>query len=439
MKDTTVKTRREKYDGQIFLDHADGYYNCGESVTCSVILRKNRKPLKGVRARMTAKWESRIIRTEEFITTGEAVQFSFTGTVPGWIYFGFEILDAAGEPLSGPGVFKHRMKPTIVTEIGAIFDADKIVSCVRKPADFDEFWAKRRQEVAAMLPLKAEYRELNTKTPGIRLFAVSVSVPRGITATGYLAYPEEAAPASLKAGISFQSLTYSDTVRAYAVNMAKAGMLGFSTTWHGFPVSKSIQFYRNNVPQYFQRGFAGIGDRERWVYGDIFFRVLGELEFIKGHPLWNGRDLMVTGGSLGGIQTIFAAAIEPRTTLALIAVPSSCECNAFEAGRNPNGPFRRIPVEELRERPELIEAGFYYDSVNFAGNIRCESFVCTGFTDEACCPSNVYAFYNAIPETTEKMMTTNPKTGHYYTTKDPRAAARFQGFTGVSAQPADSK
>ena len=431
--------KRIRYDGRIELDREDGYYRSGETATCRVTLRKNRKPLKGVRARMTMKWERRTIKTEDFETTGKPVEFSYTGKKPGWVYFGFEILGEDGEPLSGPGVFKHHLKPTIVTEIGAMFDADKIVSCVREPADFDEFWAKRAAEVKAMRPLKAEYREINSRTPGVKLFTVTVPAPRGFVATGYLAYPENAKPKSLKAGVSFQSLTYADSVRAWALNMAKSGMLGFSTTWHGFPSGKSIQYYRRELPPYFQKGFRGIENRETWVCCDIFFRVLAELEFIKEHPLWNGHDLMVMGGSLGGIQTAFAAAMDPQVTLALVAVPSFCECNAYEAGRFPNGMYRRIPVEDLKSHPEKIETGFYYDTVNFGKRMKCETFVCTGFTDEACCPSNVYAFYNGIPATTEKQMYTNPRTGHYGTTKDPQAAARFNGFAGISVQPQDAR
>ena len=216
--------KRIRYDGQIELDREDGYYKSGETAVCRVTLRKNRKPLKGVRARMTLKWERRTIKTVDFETTGKPVEFSYTGKKPGWVYFGFEILGGDGEPLSGPGVFKHHLKPTIVTEIGALFDADKIVSCVRVPADFDEFWAKRAAEVKAMRPLKAEYKEINSRAPGVKLYTVTVPAPRGFVATGFLAFPENAQPKSLKAGVSFQSLTYADSVRAWALNMAKSGM-----------------------------------------------------------------------------------------------------------------------------------------------------------------------------------------------------------------------
>ena len=99
-------------------------------------------------------------------------------------------------------------------------------------------------------------------------------------------------------------------------------------------------------------------------------------------------------------------------------------------------------MEDLKRHPEYLETGFYYDSVNFAKWICCETYVCTGFTDEACHPCNVYAFYNAILPGTEKHMTTNPLTGHYGTTSDASADARLRGLFStitISTQPDDAR
>ena len=38
------------------------------------------------------------------------------------------------------------------------------------------------------------------------------------------------------------------------------------------------------------------------------------LEFIKTLPQWNGKDLIASGGSQGGLQTIWAAALDPDVT-----------------------------------------------------------------------------------------------------------------------------
>ena len=52
----------------------------------------------------------------------------------------------------------------------------------------------------------------------------------------------------------------------------------------------------------------------------------------------------------------------------------------------------------------------------------------SGFSDECCHPSSVYAFYNALPAGTKKMISTSPTTGHYGTTVNTRGNARFDAL-----------
>jgi len=429
-----------EYTGKISLDRADGFYKSGDSCVCKVALYKDGVPLAGPRARLTVKWENQPIRREEFVTNGGEAVFTQTGKGPGWMYFGVEILGDDGEPLrasSSPSRLLRERKPTIVAEIGALFDAENIVSPVREPVDFDEFWAKRRAEAVAH-DLSPQLTELDSGSPKVKLYSFTLSCPRGVTASGYLSFPAGAAPRSLPGYLFFQSLTYTDIGSRYAVEQAEKGALAIAATWHGFPGGKSPDHYREVIKPYLQDGLRDLGDREKWVFGEMFFRVLGELEFLKSRPEWDGKTLVVYGGSLGGIQSAFAAAIEPKVTTAVVSVPGFCECNAYEAGRTPYGVFRRIGAEKLRTRPELAEMGFYFDSVNFAKRIRCEVHVCAGFTDETTYPSNIFAFYNAIPKSTKKSMTTDPRTGHFNTTKNVRGDSRVSEIfrsTAIGALP----
>ena len=412
-------TLRGAYTGKITLDKPDGIYKSGEAAVCTVQLLRDGRPLVGEKVLLLLRWEAQSVKTEEFVADGKPKKFSFKSDKPGWVYFGFQVLGKDGQPLkanSSRSRGHRRRKPTVVAEIGALFSPDEIVSPVREPADFDEFWAKRKAEVAA-IDAPPVLEELEPGVAGIKLFAVTIPGPRGVKATGYLAYPEGAKPGTLPAYIFFQAMTYADVGRRNAVVRAKAGAVAFAATWHGFPVGMTKKYYDKELHAYYQFGQKGLGDREKWVYADIFFRVLCELRFLKSRPEWDGKTLVVHGISLGGIQSAFAAAIEPAVTDAVIGVPSFCECNAHEAGRTPHSVYRRDWRKRLKAHPELLEAGFYYDAVNFGKRIRCGTFVTTGFTDESCYPSNVFAFYNAIPATTMKSIAADPCTGHFNTTK----------------------
>ena len=95
------------YGGNIDLDKADGFYKSGETAKCKVLLTKDGKALKGTKARCTIKWEGDVVEVKDFTTTGEPVEFSYTGTKPGWAFFGIEVLGENGKVLRGPGVCKH--------------------------------------------------------------------------------------------------------------------------------------------------------------------------------------------------------------------------------------------------------------------------------------------------------------------------------------------
>ncbi len=419
------------YSGRIALDKADGIYKVGETATCRVTLLKDQKPLRGVKARLLLRFEGKTVESRDFETTGRPMEFTFSAERPGWAYFGFEVLDDSGKPLRGKGVYKHRMKPTIVTEIGAMFDPEKIRTGVKRPDDFDAFWSSRR-EALNQVPLEARLTELNSGDKDIKLFGVEIQSLGAHPATGYLAYPAGAAPKSLPGYIEFLSWSNVDANRQVAIRTAKRGALAFAASWHGFPVNKGREFYAKEVPKFIRGGMPGIEDRDKWIFSDMYYRVMRALDYIKSRPEWDGKTLVVMGGSLGGAQAAAAAALDDDVTLAVVSVPGFIEFDGPAAGRMRASPHRVNALVASGDRRPL-EAGAYYDLVNFAPRIKCEIFVCTGFTDERCPPSNVHAFFNAIPDSTSKVMYSDPRTGHYGTTRNVRGDKRVNDlFRGIS-------
>ncbi len=423
------------YGGKITLDKPDGYYKSGETAVCTVQLLKDGKPLVGEKVFFLMRWENKNIARQVFVADGKPKKFSYKSDKPGWVYFGFQVLDENEKPRRGKGVDKHPLIAR-VTEIGAVFDADKIRYTAKRPTDFDEFWAQRKAEVAAQ-DLKPELSELKSTVPGVKLFAFKLSCPRDISATGYLAYPENAAPKSLPAYILYLSWTNTDANRVAAVNAAKRGMVALSVSWHGLPAGQPKKYYEDTLKQRIKGGLPGIEDRDRWVMGEIPIRVLCELKFLKSQPLWDGKNLISIGGSLGGAQSAWAAALDTDVTFAVINVPCFCEFDGAAVGRRGS-----IPRRPEAKTPAALTAQSYYDCVHFAPMIRCETYVCTGFSDEACHPSSVYAFYNALPESTRKDISTDPRTGHYGTTVNTRGNKRFADLlreVRIGAVPSEVK
>ncbi|MBR5024317.1 MAG: acetylxylan esterase, partial [Victivallales bacterium] len=185
------------------------------------------------------------------------------------------------------------------------------------------------------------------------------------------------------------------------------------------------QYYDENCKK-IQAWKSAADGRDAFFYREVFVRAMRAADYLKTRPEWNGKDFLAGGGSLAGAQTAAVAALDPQITLAFIHTPSNIGYNADLAGRKRGLPFHWQPESWITQ--EMRKAVPYCDVVNFAARIKCECYFCTGFADEVCTPSNVYSAYNNIPAGVKKIMTSNPRTGHYGTTVDFRAQQRLKEF-----------
>lgn len=433
----TLLAASANYSLEVNLDKGDGYYRVGEETICTATLMNDGRPAVGEKLRCTAKRERDILRRDEFVCDGKPVTIKASMDRAGWLFFGFEIIGADGNPLKGEGIFRHPRKPTIVGEIGAIYDADRIKALDARPPDFDAYWASCRARLDGV-PLEPKLVEVGVpKAFGgkVRCFAVEVKCLGRTPVTGYLAVPVGAGAKALPACVDYLSMVWKDASKTVAIETASKGVLSVYVSWHGLPTGKTDDEYAKMARTWYEEGGkAGDTDRDTWFGHDMFFRVMRALDFIKSRPEWNGRELVVRGGSLGGIQAIAAAALDEDVTVAVVSVPSACEYDGYKRGRDSAGGYRgEEGIARIKADPRRAATLAYHDGVNFAPRIKCDTYVCTGFADELCTPSGVFAFYNALPPTTKKFMSSSPSTGHYGTTKntagDKRLSDVFRSVT----------
>lgn len=387
------------------LDHKDGFYRCGETLTLTGQLTKAGKPVTDGKLRLLLKWEERNVSTIELPCDGKPFRITYNSRRPGWVYFGFEVVEADGKTVEVPGPRLRHNKKRLLAEIGAIFGKDQLKIVSPMPKDFREFWQKQLAEIDKV-PCKAKVERLDAREPGIELYAVTIDTPANRPATGYLAIPVGAKPKSCPAFLTIQSWSQSDAARHMAVNRARRGGIGMAVTWHGNPVAQPKEFYR---------GRCGIGvhahldDPTKWPWIDAYRRSLRAAQYLKTRPEWDGKTFVVQGGSLGGALAIAVAALIPGVTTAVLDVPGHCEFDAEVAGRC------RAGYTWLTDKvwsPRTRDTVSYYDFAHFAALLHCEVYMATGFVDEGCPPSNIIAAFNNIPAGTKKNIYTNPRTGH---------------------------
>ena len=406
------------------LSRESGFYKCGEEVVITGKLLENRKPVTVGKVRALILWENRKIAEQEFTCNGEPFRFTYKSDKPGWVCFQLQVIDAEGKVVENPlrRPLQNRKK-LLVGEIGALFDAEAIRCTVPEPENFDAFWREQREKLDKV-PFNTKLTKIDSGDPKIEAYAVTVDTGVDRPVTAYLAFPAGAAPKSLPGYVSFLSWSWCDISPKGAVTWAKHGVIALFASWHGLPVGQPAEFYQAEQKK-FKSGYK-LNRPGEWTMGYVYIRVMRALDYLKSRPEWNGRDLVVRGGSLAGAETAAAAALDPAVTLAFIHTPCFAEFNADLDGR-----CRSIPIAGYKTSwmtPSVRKGAGYYDLVNLAKRIKCEVYFCTGFADQVCPPSNVFAAYNNIPAGVKKVMWTNPRTGHYGTTRDVSGEARFNEF-----------
>ena len=78
-------------------------------------------------------------------------------------------------------------------------------------------------------------------------------------------------------------------------------------------------------------------DAQKAFFNGMSLRVMRALEYIKSRLEWNGKDLIARGSSQGGLQTLWAAALDKDVTRADVAIPWCCDLAATEKQKRISG------------------------------------------------------------------------------------------------------
>ena len=410
------------------LDHPDGIYKKGETITVTGTLLKAKKPAPEYKLRVTTRWDSvKVVDAREFPCDGKPFEVTFKSDKPGWVYFTFQVIDADGKEVDMPAEKKVQgAKPKLVAEIGAMISPEELRTADECPADLEEFWKNERAKLDAV-PMNPRLEKIDSGRPGIDLYTVKLDAGVSRPVTGYLAVPVGAKEKSLPIYLTFLDGVAGDAYRNKALAVASYGCVAMITTWHGFDVGRDKAYYQENCKRIDRnRWESAERGRDEFYFREVFVRAMRAADYLKTRPEWNGRDFLVGGGSLAGAQAAAVAALDPQVTLAFIHTPSNCGYNADLGGRKRALPFHWITDSWMT--PEMRKAVPYSDIAHLAKFIRCECYFCTGFADEICTPTNVYTAFNNVPPGVKKFITTNPHTGHYGTSVDTKGRLRMWEF-----------
>jgi cephalosporin-C deacetylase-like acetyl esterase len=124
----------------------------------------------------------------------------------------------------------------------------------------------------------------------------------------------------------------------------------------------------------------------------MYLRDSRVLDYLVTRPDWDGKTIVLTGGSMGGQQSLALAGLRPdKITAVLVCVPAGADTNGDLHGRKagyPNWPS---------DNPDAMKTALYFDPVNFASRIQAPVMAGMGFIDTISPPAGIWTALNQIP------------------------------------------
>lgn len=191
---------------------------------------------------------------------------------------------------------------------------------------------------------------------------------------------------------------------------ASKGYIVFEIAVHGIPVNLEEQVYWNlqegALRQYYK---YNMHNRDEYYYKRIYLGCVRAIDFLTTLPQFDGKNIIVHGGSQGGALSIVTAALDDRVTGLVSFYPALCDMVRFLHNRA--GGWPRLFQDEEYNTPENIRTAQYYDVVNFARQLKVPGYYAFGYNDMVCPPTSVSAALNSIEAPKECIITED--TEHY--------------------------
>jgi cephalosporin-C deacetylase len=348
-------------------DHATGLYKLGEKVGWTVT-NPTGTPIK---FQYTVRKNGKVGLSQGTLEVGTSPVRVETGvTEPAMVFM--QITPDGGKTMDfGAGVSPEKLKPVRPA-----------------PKDFDRFWADQLKAVR-QVPENAIVTPAASVLPTVDYSTIQMDHVNGTHVYGQMARPMK--PGKFPAILMLQWASPPYPLSPWwIVNRAAQGFIVLDIEPHNV-LPTEPQAYYDALPQEL-KNYASIGQdsRETSYFVEMYLRGVRAVDYLRKRPDWDGKTLIVTGGSMGGQQSLAVAGLCPEVTHMMVAVPAGCDLNAELYDRQGGYPFF------WSGNAKAMETARYLDAINFAPKIRAKSLVAMGFVDTVCPPAGIWTAFNRI-------------------------------------------
>lgn len=392
---------RSDYVWVVNPDHANWHYVCGETARVIVRLYEYGLPAQGsLQYSISPDMLPAQQRGEVILTDGCALI-----EVPGRATPGFTDIELVCGNAKTGGKYHFKLG----------YDPEQIRPWTREPDDFMTWW-QLQIEALHKLPLQYTLQpapEYTNQRINCQLLRLQVDAKHVIY--GYLFIPNNARPGSCPAVLCPPGAgikTIKDPMRhSY---YAEQGFIRLEMEIHGLDPRMDERYFREMTVAFnaADNGYLtnGMEDRERYYMRHVYLSLVRAIDLLCSLPEWDGKNLVMQGGSQGGALAMVASALDSRVTACAANHPALTDMGAYsESGRTGGYPhFNRIPDFYTEAHLRTMA---YYDVINFARHITCPVFLTWGYCDSTCPPTTSWAAYNTL--TCTKMHLITPTNEHW--------------------------
>lgn len=377
-------------------DHPDWIYRTGEKAKIKISLFKYGIPQDGI--------------TVSYETGSELMPSDKTGSIVlknGKAEINIGTLDKPGFRDCIFSVMINGKKYSHHVKVG--FSPDKIKPYTEIPDGFMDFWKNNIKE-ASEFPLKYTKEKAEEYcTEKIDCYLIKLQLNnRGQAVYGYLFYPKNAKPGSCPVVLSPPGAgikTIKEPLRHKYY--AEEGFIRLEFEIHGLnPTMSEEQFKEiSNAFNGKENGYLtnGLDNKDNYYMKRVYLSCLRCIDLLTSLPEWDGKNVIVQGGSQGGALAMITAGLDKRVTACVVNHPALSDMAGYMAGRAGGYPhFFRTRGMDTKEKLETMS---YYDVVNFARLIKADTFMTWGFNDNTCPPTTSYAVYNTLECNKEALIT----------------------------------
>lgn len=289
------------------------------------------------------------------------------------------------------------------------FSVDKIQPWTKEPADFMDFWQKNIKDIRKA-PVKYTTEEAEEySTDKMRCMLTKVNVDGQHSVYAYLFIPRNVKNNSCPAvlcppGAGIKTIKEPLRHRYYG----EGGCIRMEMEIHGIDPRLSENTFKDISNAFNNRngGYLanGIENRDRYYMKHVYLALLRCIDVLTSLNEWDGKNLIVQGGSQGGALSIVAAALDKRVTQCVVNHPALSDMGAYSEKERTGGYPQFNKIEGMFTKDNLTTMA-YYDVVNFARHLNCKVYMTWGYNDITCSPTTSYAVWNVIKCEKESLIT----------------------------------